>query len=155
MLITNAQNVKWLGIICQISYLSQHRRVLVEKFQALREYCCLYSTHPSLGCLRDSGKATHINAHKLPFQNVKIKSGFLFWGMCLENVNPFMKVELALSEKVLMSLNAIQAIETISHDPFQFPVPPSVVGDIQVNTHTLKSKKQKIEQTKEKTSIFG
>lgn len=25
-------------------------------------------------------KAAHINSHKLPLQNVKIKSGFLFWG---------------------------------------------------------------------------
>lgn len=50
----------------------------------------LFIHRTSLGCSRrDSGKAAHINSHKLPLQNVKIKSGFLFWGCALSMLTPY------------------------------------------------------------------
>ena len=36
----------------------------------------------------DSGKAAHINSHKLPLRNVRIKSRFLFWGCALRMLTP-------------------------------------------------------------------
>lgn len=56
------------------------------------EFCgvrVLFLHLTSLGCShRDSGKAVHINSHKLPLQNVRIKSGFLFWGCASSLLTP-------------------------------------------------------------------
>ena len=58
-----------------------------ESFRGVRVFLFIHCT--SLGCShRDSGKAAHINSHKLPLWNVKIKSGFLFWGCASRMLTP-------------------------------------------------------------------
>lgn len=87
LVITNVQNVKWWWIVCQFSYLSWHRGGLVGEFQGVRVLLFIHCT--SRNCShRDSGKAAHINSHKLPLQNVKIKCGFLFWGYAWRMLTP-------------------------------------------------------------------
>lgn len=87
LVITNVQNVKWWWIVCQFSYLSWHRGGFVGEFHGVRILLFIHCT--SSNCShRDSGKDAHINSHKLPLQNVKIKSGFLFWGYAQRMLTP-------------------------------------------------------------------
>ena len=67
----------------QFSYLNWHRRGFVGEFWG----CCVSTAHP-LAVHRDSGKAAHINSHKLPLRNVRIKSRFLFWGCASRMLTP-------------------------------------------------------------------
>ena len=82
---TDVKNVKLWRTLCQFSYLNWHRGGFVGEFWGVS--CCVSTAHP-VAVHRDSGKAAHINSHKLPLQNVRIKSRFLFWGCASRMLTP-------------------------------------------------------------------
>ena len=87
LLITNVPNVKLWWIVCQFSYLYWHKGGLVGEFRGVRALLFIHRT--SHNCShRDAGRVAHINSHKLPSQNVKIKSGFLFWEYAWRMLTP-------------------------------------------------------------------